>query len=166
MTALIYKQRLHGQIWNPASFFHSVDLPDYVQALELEGQIWFLHNLQSGTWTSCFASEGAIAHNIQENKWCADLHFEALLCKNNHSSNLHQRLNKQTRCRAAIGGVLVAQQCVGNLATPALGPCWLPLCHCPPLLCHLPSSHLNDLLSNIVKHHRDVLCVQLYNLLL
>ena len=37
---------------------------------------------------------------------------------------------------------------------------------CPPLLCHLPSSHLNDLLSNIVKHHRDVLCAQLYNLLL
>ena len=76
------------------------------------------------------------------------------------------KLNKQTRCRAAIGGVLVAQQCVGNLATPALGPCWLPLCHCPPLLCHLPSSHLNDLLSNIVKHHRDVLGAQLNNLLL
>ena len=110
--------------------------------------------------------ECAIALNIQENKRCADLHLEALLCKNNHSSNLHQRLNKQTRCRAAIGGVLVVQQCVGNLATPALGPCWLPLCHCPPLLCHLPSSHLNDLLSNIVKHHRDVLCAQLYNLLL
>ena len=37
---------------------------------------------------------------------------------------------------------------------------------CPPLLCHLPSSHLNDLLSNIGKHHRDVPCAQLYNLLL
>ena len=61
---------------------------------------------------------------------------------------------------------MVAQQCVGNLATPALGPCWLPLCHCPPLLCHLPSPHLNNHLSNIVKHHCDVLCAQLYNLLL
>ena len=89
----------------------------------------------------------------------------ALGGKNNDNNNLHVRQNKQTRCRAALGGVLVAQQCVGNLATPALGPCWLPLCHCPPLLCHLPSSHLNDLLSNIVKHHRDVLCAQLYNLL-
>ena len=148
-------------------------MPNYVEALELEGRIWF------GTWTSCFAqkaeykdkehydrSEFAIAHSIQEYKWCADLHLEALLCNNNTSNNLHLRQKKQTRCRAALGGVMVAQQCVGNLATPALGPCWLPLCHCPPLLCHLPSSHLNDLLSNIVKHHRDVLCAQLYNLLL
>ena len=52
-----------------------MDLPNYVQAFELEGRIWFLHNLQRGTWTSCFASEGAIA--FQENKWCADLHLEA-----------------------------------------------------------------------------------------
>ena len=86
--------------------------------------------------------------------------------KQPHQQFAYVKQNKQTRCVAAIGGVLVAQQCVGNLATPALGSCWLPLCHCPPLLCHLPSSHLNDLLSNIGKHHRDVPCAQLYNLLL